>query len=52
AEIARKANLTQKELTESESDSDYEAKTSQLTFIEGSKNNFNSKAKNSNHIIL
>ncbi|CAG8505093.1 6387_t:CDS:2 [Funneliformis caledonium] len=49
---ARETNLIQKELTKSKSDSDYEAKTSQLTFTEGSENNFNSEAKDSSHIIL
>ncbi|CAG8714329.1 4305_t:CDS:1, partial [Funneliformis caledonium] len=39
-------------LTESESDSDYEAKTSQLKFTERSKNDSNSKTKDSSYVIL
>jgi len=52
AEAAREENLTQKELTESESDSDYEAETSQLTLTEGSENDSNGEAEDSSHVIL
>ncbi|CAG8504760.1 625_t:CDS:2 [Funneliformis mosseae] len=43
--VVKKANLIQKELTENESNSDYEAETSQLIFIEESENDSNSEAK-------